>query len=101
MQEQNEMLELIESLEGKAELVAFGEETLGLKFGSRDTVEQIKQKLIDAATGKQPEQQAQSEAKQDQENKTQDRPRMLKHKVNGRVFVWSDRLAKNKNMIEV
>ena len=102
-----ELLELIEELETKDEMKSFGEETFGLSFTTRETVEQVKQKLIDAASGKMPEEKKPEPKQEAPKQPPQEAPkelegrRLLKHKANGRIFPWSEKLAKNKNLYEV
>ena len=106
----DELLEMIADLDTKAEMIAFGEETFGLKFTTRDTVEQVKQKLIAAASGDEPEE-AEPEPEKEPETGVKDvveeapdnlkGKRLLKHKSNGRIFIWSEKLAKNRNLYEV
>lgn len=109
--DKDELLELINGLETKEEMKTFGEETFGLTFKTRDTADDMRQKLIDAANGKEPENgqedQPETKAKPEDEEPPKEAPkelegrRLLKHKGNGRTFIWSEKLAKNKNLYEV
>ncbi len=97
-----DVIQAIQAAEDKDTLERIGRDVLKVEVDKRKGIDTIRKLLIDAAEGKDEGQVGGDASNDDQpQGEPRKKQRRMRHRVTGRILLWTPHLEKHKDMVEI